>query len=76
MSWQIAKASLFSGENKEAFAIWMAEVSKLIKSIDRNHLVPIGSEGKYDYEEDISLFERIHTDAKDADFKKCDHLSD
>ena len=48
MSWQIGnEPRAFSGENKEAFAIWMAEVSRFIKSLDRNHLVSTGSEGKH-----------------------------
>ena len=35
MSWQIGnEPRAFSGENKEAFAIWMAEVSRFIKSLD------------------------------------------
>lgn len=63
MSWQIGnEPRAFSGENKEAFAIWMAEVSRFIKSLDRNHLVSTGSEGKHGCEEDLALFERIHAD--------------
>ena len=61
MSWQIGnEPRAFSGENKEAFAIWMAKISKLIKSLDRNHLVSTGSKGKHGCEEDLALFERIH----------------
>lgn len=63
MAWQIGnEPRAFSNENKEAFAIWMAEVSSLIKSLDRNHLVSTGSEGKHGCEEDLALFERIHAD--------------
>lgn len=68
MSWQIGnEPRAFSGENKEAFAIWMAEVSSLIKSLDKNHLVSTGSEGKHGCESDILLFERIHAD-KNIDY--------
>lgn len=63
MSWQIGnEPRAFSEENKEAFAIWMAEVSSLIKSLDKNHLVSTGSEGKHGCEEDFALFEQIHAD--------------
>lgn len=68
MAWQIGnEPRAFSGENKEAFTIWMAEVSRFIKSLDRNHLVSTGSEGKHGCEEDLALFERIHAD-KNIDY--------
>lgn len=63
MSWQIGnEPRAFSGENKEAFAVWMAEVSSLIRMLDQNHLVSTGSEGKHGCEGDLALFERIHAD--------------
>jgi mannan endo-1,4-beta-mannosidase len=61
-SWQIGnEPRAFSNENKEPFAKWIGEVAKLIKSIDPNHMVSTGSEGKHGCEEDMELFEKIHS---------------
>lgn len=63
MSWQIGnEPRAFSDENKPFFAAWMADVAALIKSLDKNHLVSTGSEGKHGCEQDIALFEKIHAD--------------
>lgn len=63
MSWQIGnEPRAFSEENKEPFARWMADVAMLIKSLDSNHMVSSGSEGKWGCEGDIALFEKIHAD--------------
>jgi mannan endo-1,4-beta-mannosidase len=64
LSWQIGnEPRAFSDDNKEAFAQWMARTSLLIKSLDHNHLVSTGSEGKHGCEQDIDLCERIHADS-------------
>ena len=63
MSWQVGnEPRAFSGENKEAFATWMTRTTALIRSLDPNHLISTGSEGKHGCEEDLALFERIHAD--------------
>ena len=63
MSWQIGnEPRAFSDDNKEAFAEWMASVAAQIKSLDSNHLVSTGSEGKHGCEQDIVLYETIHAD--------------
>ncbi|VBB44736.1 conserved hypothetical protein [uncultured Paludibacter sp.] len=68
MSWQIGnEPRAFSDENKVPFALWMSQVSALIKSLDPNHLVSSGSEGKWGCEGDITLFEKIHAD-KNIDY--------
>jgi len=68
MSWQIGnEPRAFSDENKEPFARWISEVAAQIKSLDKNHLVSTGSEGKHGCEEDINLFEKIHAD-KNVDY--------
>lgn len=70
MAWQVGnEPRCFSTDsvNKEAFAAWMASVAAQIKSIDKNHLVTSGSEGKHGCEEDIALFEKIHAD-KNMDY--------
>lgn len=64
MSWQIGnEPRAFSDDNKEAFARWMAKTAAQIRSLDKNHLISSGSEGKHGCEQDIKLFERIHADA-------------
>ncbi|NDV83168.1 beta-galactosidase [Bacteroides sp. 51] len=64
MSWQIGnEPRAFSDENKEPFARWMAQVAAQIRTLDKNHLISTGSEGKHGCEQDIDLFERIHADA-------------
>ena len=63
MSWQIGnEPRAFSEESKEPFALWLADVAAQIKSLDKNHLVSSGSEGKHGCETDIALYERIHAD--------------
>lgn len=62
MAWQIAnEPRAFSEESKPDFARWIHETSQLIKQLDPNHLVSIGSEGLKGCEEDISLWTEIHT---------------
>lgn len=64
MSWQIGnEPRAFSEEGKEPFAAWLADVAAQIKTLDPNHMVSVGSEGKHGCEQDINLFEKIHADA-------------
>lgn len=64
MSWQIGnEPRAFLAENKESFAKWMSKAAALIKSLDPNHLVSTGSEGKWGCEMDMDLFEKIHADS-------------
>lgn len=59
-SWQIANEPRpFGKENKELFAQWIAESASIIKSIDPNHMVSIGSEGKYGCQVDIQLWKEL-----------------
>ena len=68
MAWQICNEPRpFAKDNKEAFAKWISEAAALIKSIDPNHLVSTGSEGKYGCEVDMALYEQIHAD-KNIDY--------
>ena len=62
MSWQIAnEPRAFADESKHAFSEWIAETAALIKSIDPNHLVSVGSEGYNGCEGDIDLWKEIHS---------------
>ncbi len=63
-SWQIAnEPRCFSSDSmvKEAFADWLWKTAALIKSIDANHMVSTGSEGSWGCENDMELFEKIHS---------------
>lgn len=69
-SWQIAnEPRCFSGDEavKEAFAEWITGTAALIKSLDPNHMVSVGSEGSWGCENDIALYERIHS-CPDVDY--------
>lgn len=80
MAWQIGNEprafnpdySKDPSKQKAAFASWLSQTSKLIKKIDKNHLVTTGSEGKHGCEEDLSLFTKIHSD-KNIDYI-CIHI--
>jgi len=64
MAWELANEprAFASDENtKRCFANWIHEQAKLIKSIDPNHLVTTGSEGRNGCEGDINLFNEIHS---------------
>lgn len=64
LSWQIGnEPRCFADENKDAFAEWTSHVATLIKQLDNNHLVSLGSEGKHGCEQDLELYERINSDA-------------
>jgi mannan endo-1,4-beta-mannosidase len=62
-SWEIGnEPRAFSDENKPLFAAWLKDISSYIKSLDKNHMLTIGSEGQWGCEMDMSLFEQIHAD--------------
>ena len=67
-SWQIGnEPRAFSAANKPLFVAWLKDISSYIKSLDKNHMVSIGSEGYKGCEEDMQLFEQIHSD-KNVDY--------
>ena len=64
MAWEIANEPRAFGTDslhKAKFVEWIDEQSTLIKSLDANHLVTTGSEGRNGCEEDMELFNAIHT---------------
>lgn len=73
MSWQIGnEPRAFDQDTKQPFAAWLAKVSKQIKSLDKNHMVSIGSEGIWGCENDSALCAQIHAD-ENVDYITC-HL--
>ena len=63
MSWQIGnEPRAFSKEALPAFEKWLAEASALIRSLDPNHLISVGSEGAWGCENDLSSWSRICAD--------------
>lgn len=68
MSWQIAnEPRAFAEESMRPFAEWIAETARLIKSIDSNHLVSVGSEGSWGCENSLGLWSEIHSNP-DVDY--------
>jgi len=69
MSWQVANEPrvLVSPEHEEAFSGWLNETVDLIESLDPNHLISTGAEGKASYLQDINMYERLHTN-KNIDY--------
>ena len=68
MSWQIGnEPRAFSKEALPDFEKWLSEASALIRSIDPNHLISVGSEGSWGCENDITSYERICAD-KNIDY--------
>ena len=68
MSWQIGnEPRAFSKETLPAFEKWLAEASALIRELDPNHLISIGSEGAWGCEGDFECYERICAD-KNVDY--------
>jgi mannan endo-1,4-beta-mannosidase len=65
MAWQVAnEPRIFSKENEIAYTNWLNEVVDLIDSIDSNHLISTGSEGKAGSNDDLTAFERTHKNPK------------
>ena len=63
MSWQIGnEPRAFSKKALPAFEKWLAEASSLIRSLDGNHLISVGSEGSWGCENDLGSWARICAD--------------
>lgn len=69
MSWQVANEPrvLMTPDHEPAFASWLNETVSLIKSLDPNHLVSTGTEGKHGFLQDMAMFKRLH-DNKNIDY--------
>lgn len=61
MAWQVAnEPRIFKESNEEAFTDWLNKTVNLIDSLDKNHLICTGSEGKAGSNDDLAAFERTH----------------
>ena len=68
MSWQIGnEPRAFSKEALPAFEQWIGETAAIIRSLDHNHLISVGSEGAWGCEEDYDVWQRICSD-KNIDY--------
>lgn len=62
MSWQIGNEPRpFGEENKESFGKWIHAVADQIRSLAPNHLISTGNEGSHGSQNDINLWEFIHS---------------
>lgn len=70
MTWEIGnEPRAFSTENLPALENYIQETAKLIKQLDKNHLVTTGTEGSWGCENSIEAFEKIHS------FPEVDYLT-
>ncbi|OXA85337.1 glycoside hydrolase 5 family protein [Flavobacterium hercynium] len=61
MSWQVGnEPRTFTLENEAKFTAWLNKIVDLIDSLDKNHLVSTGSEGKNSSNDSMEIFERTH----------------
>lgn len=61
MAWQVGnEPRLFTVENETKFTVWLNNIVDLIDSLDKNHLVSTGSEGKNSSNDSMEIFERTH----------------
>lgn len=68
MSWQVGNEPRpFSREVLPQFEGWLLKTANLMRSLDKNHLISLGSEGKVGFEQDIKWFERVCAD-KNIDY--------
>ncbi|MBR5062233.1 MAG: cellulase family glycosylhydrolase [Prevotella sp.] len=63
MSWQIGnEPRAFKKSALPSFERWLCETSAIIRSLDNNHLISVGSEGKWGCEGDLECYERVCAD--------------
>ncbi|AWI25933.1 glycoside hydrolase 5 family protein [Flavobacterium pallidum] len=65
MAWQVAnEPRVFTPGNETAFTDWLNKTVNLIDSLDKNHLICTGSEGRMGNNGDLPTFERTHANPK------------
>jgi mannan endo-1,4-beta-mannosidase len=61
MAWQVGnEPRSFSVDNEKKFEIWLYNIVNLIDSLDKNHLISTGSEGKNSSNQSMKIFESTH----------------
>jgi mannan endo-1,4-beta-mannosidase len=61
MAWQVGnEPRLFTVENEAKFTIWLNNIVDLMDSLDKNHLISTGSEGRNSSNDTMEIFERTH----------------
>jgi len=65
MAWQVGnEPRTFTSENEKKFTLWLNKTVDLIDSLDKNHLISTGSEGKAGSNDDLATYERTHLNPK------------
>ncbi len=63
MTWEIVNEPRpFGMDNIPVFEAWIKDTAAFIKSVDTNHLVTTGSEGKAGCEKSLEVYQAIHDD--------------
>ncbi|WP_029272747.1 cellulase family glycosylhydrolase [Flavobacterium sp. KJJ] len=61
MAWQVGnEPRTFTPENEAKFTAWLNNIVNLMNSLDKNHLISTGSEGKNSSNDSMEIFERTH----------------
>lgn len=61
MAWQVGnEPRTFTPENEAKFTVWLNKIVNLIDSLDKNHLISTGSEGRNSSNDSMETFERTH----------------
>ncbi|WP_035673613.1 cellulase family glycosylhydrolase [Flavobacterium sp. 83] len=65
MAWQVGnEPRVLNVDNEEKFTAWLNKTVDLIDSLDKNHLISTGSEGKAGSNDDLATYERTHMNPK------------
>jgi mannan endo-1,4-beta-mannosidase len=61
MAWQVGnEPRTFTPENEVKFTVWLNNIVNLMDSLDKNHLISTGSEGRNSSNDSMETFERTH----------------
>ena len=62
MAWQVGnEPRSFTPENEAKFTVWLNNIVNLMDSLDKNHLISTGSEGRNSSNHSMETFEKTHT---------------
>jgi mannan endo-1,4-beta-mannosidase len=61
MAWQVGnEPRTFTPENEAKFTVWLNNIVNLMDSLDKNHLISTGSEGRNSSNDSMETFEKTH----------------